>query len=200
MTENEAQQELAFIKKVMEDSRRIIAYDGKDFTFWGILVTVGMVLMYVNIVFQFHISSMVLWGSFIGTGWIFSIVRGFTHHRKQRVKTFASSVISSVWLSCGIVMTLIGFVLNPVGAIKGWAVLPLIALVLGIGYFITSVIIPTRWIRYSAFGWWIGGILIAAYPGQYMSLAFAGMMICFQIIPGIILQRQYRNQFAEAPL
>ncbi len=80
MTENEAQQELAFIKKVMEDSRRIIAYDGKDFTFWGILVTVGMVLMYVNIVFQFHISSMVLWGSFIGTGWIFSIVRGFTHH------------------------------------------------------------------------------------------------------------------------
>ncbi len=195
MTENDAQQELAFIKKVMEDSRRIIAYDGKDFTVWGILVAVGMILMYLKIVFQFQIDSMIFWGILIGTGWLFSIKRRFTHYRKRRVKTFAGAVIGSVWLSCGIVMTLIGFVLGPVGAIKGWAIMPLIALVLGIGYFITSVIIPNRWIRYSAFGWWIGGILIAAYPAPYILLVFAGMMICFQIIPGIVLQRQYRKQF-----
>jgi len=197
MTENDAQQELAFIKKVIEDSRRIIATDGKDFTVWGIIVTIGMLLMYFNIILHLYYREILIWGFLISGGWLYSIYRGFTYYRKLKIKTFAGKILSSVWVSCGIVMTMIGFIFCPLGVIRGNAIMPLIAIITGIGYFITSFIIPSRWIRYCAFGWWLGGILIAAFPGIYTLLVYAGMMICFQVVPGIIIQRQYQKQFAE---
>ncbi|HAP36082.1 MAG TPA: hypothetical protein DCQ28_09125 [Bacteroidetes bacterium] len=197
MEEIEARDELVFIKKVIEDSRRMIVYDGNDFIVWGILVAVGMIAMYVNIVFQYYLSPLLLWGILIGMGWVYSLIRGFVVHRRSHERTFAGKVISSVWLSCGIVMTLIGFALPALGVIKGWEIMPLIALVTGIAYYITSIVITEKWVRYSAYGWWIGALLIAAFPGKYIFLIYAGMMVCFQIVPGIVLQRHYKNQFVK---
>ncbi len=197
MKETEAQEELAFIKKVMEDSRRIVAHDGNEYIVWGVLVVVGMIAMYINIAFQYYFHFALIWGILIGGGWVYSLVRWFTFYRKMPIKTFAKNIIGSVWLACGIVMTLIGFALAPLGVIQGWAIMPLIGLVLGIAYFVTGKVIKEKWIGYSTFGWWIGALVIAAFPGVYMFLLFAGMMICFQIIPGIMLQKRYKKELEQ---
>ena len=197
MKENEAQEELAFIRKVMQDSRRIVAHDGNEYIVWGIIVTVGMIAMYVDLAFQYYIHFAIIWGILIGAGWLYSLFRWLTYYRKRPTNTFAAKVISSVWIACGIVMTLIGFAFPPLGVINGWAIMPLVALVTGIAYFVTSIVITEKWIRYSSYGWWLGALIIAAFPGHYTFLVYAGMMICFQIIPGIILQRQYRNQLEK---
>ena len=198
MKETDAQDELAFIKKIMQDSRRVIAFDGKEFIVWGILVTIGMAVMYVNIAFKYYIHFTIIWGILIGIGWIYSIFRWLIHYRKKTPKTFAAKVLSSVWISFGVTMTLIGFALPPLNVIAGWAIMPLVALGSGMAYFITSVVITEKWVRYSAYGWWVGGLVIAAFPGLHMFLLFAGMMICFQITPGIILQKQYKKELEQS--
>jgi hypothetical protein len=197
MNENDAQEELVFIKKIIEDSRRIIAHDGNEFIVWGIIAATGMIATYIDITFHYYFNVGIIWGVLIGIGWCYSLFRWFTFYKKMRVKTFAGKVLSAVWMSCGIVMTLIGFALPMLGVIVEWAIMPLIALVTGIAYFISSIVLPEKWIRYSAYGWWIGALGIASSPGKFNFLLYAGMLICFQIIPGIILKKKYRNQLTE---
>jgi hypothetical protein len=197
MNENDAQEDLVFIKKIIADSRKIVAHDGNEFIVWGIIAATGMIAMYINIAFQYYINFGIIWGVLIGAGWCYSIFRWATYYKKMPVRTFAGKVLSSVWVSCGIVMSLIGFALAPLGVINGWAIMPLIALVTGIAYFISSIVMTEKWILYSAYGWWIGAMVIAWFPGQFNFLLYAGMLFCFQIIPGILLQKKYRNQLTE---
>ncbi|MBI3585818.1 MAG: hypothetical protein HY088_01650 [Ignavibacteriales bacterium] len=194
MTEQEAQQELAFIKKVMSDSRRVLVYDGKEFITWGVLTVVGMLIMYFAKVFDVQVSTFWLWGILIGGGWLYSLAIGLSRHKSPNTKTFGGTILGSVWLACGIAMTLIGFVVPLSGAIKLWAIIPLISMVSGVGYFITGVIHGSTWIRNSSLGWWLGAVIMLYWPGSYMFLFFAGMMVAFQIIPGVFFYRKWKQE------
>jgi len=74
MTDLDAQQELAFIKKVMEDSRRIICNNGQSFILWGILISVGMLVTYLKIAQNWDVSLGWFWPALIAFGWIITFV------------------------------------------------------------------------------------------------------------------------------
>jgi hypothetical protein len=193
----DAQQELAFIKKIIADSRTAISDDGKGLIVWGVLVVIGMVTMYVAFQFKYNISTMLLWAALISIGWVYSIVNAVQNRTKKRFSTFGGRVLGSLWLGCGIVMTIIGFLSPTTGALKPWAIVPMISLVMGIGYLGTGVIHDDRWTRLSALGWWLGAIVMLLWPGYYMFLLFSGMMIVFQIWPGIKLYQQWKSLHAS---
>lgn len=199
MTEQEAQQELAFIKKVMDDSRRVVIHDGKEFITWGVLVVLGMLIMYFQNVFGFQLPIFWLWGIIIGGGWLYSWVHSLRRRQRGSMRTFGGRILGSVWLACGVTMTMIGFVVMPSGAIKGIAIIPLICLVIGSGYFITGVIHGSTWIRNSSIGWWVGAVIMLYWPGYYIFLLFAGMMVAFQIVPGIFFYRKWKEEIQSVP-
>jgi hypothetical protein len=193
----DAQQELAFIKKVITDSRTAISDDGKGLIVWGVLVTIGMVIMYVTFQLDYNIPKILLWAVLIGLGWVYTLVHEMQRGRKKRFSTFGGRILGSVWLGCGIVMTIIGFLSPATGAVKPWAIVPIACLVIGIGYLVTGVIHDDRWIRVASLGWWLGGITMMLWPGYYMFLLFGAMMIVFQITPGVRLYRQWKSQQAS---
>jgi len=194
----DAQQELAFIKKVIDDSRTAIGGEGKDLIVWGLLVVIGMVTMFIDSQFGFAISKLVLWAALIGIGWTYTLISEFQHRKRTRFRTFGGKILGSLWMGCGIVMTLIGFLATTTGALKSWAIVPMISLILGIGYFVTGVVHDNLWTRRSAYGWWGCAIVMLIWPGQYMFLLFAAMMIMFQILPGFKLYQQWKSQYADA--
>jgi hypothetical protein len=197
MNSIDAQQELAFIKKVIADSRTAISGDGKDLIVWGLVVVIGMVTSYVAIQFDYTISKLLLWAALIGIGWTYTLVNEFQNRKKNRFKTFGGKILGSLWMGCGIVMTLVGFLTTTTGALKSWGIIPMISLVLGIGYLVTGVVHDNRWTRLSALGWWGGAIIMFIWPGQYMFLLFSAMMIAFQIVPGMKLYQQWKSQHAS---
>ena len=68
---------------------------------------------------------------------------------------------------------------------------------LGAAYILNGVLAGKKWLSYLAIGWWGGAIIMFFYPGLQAILIMAAMMILFQIVPGIILQFEFKHEFAK---
>jgi len=126
-----------------------------------------------------------LWIIVVGIGWIYSLTVHSKGSAKTRVNTLAGKILGGIWLSCGIAMTLIGFLGMYTGALREWAISPMMSVVLGIAYFTSGIVYGNSWVKYLSLGWWAGAIIMFLFPGLHILLIFAAMMVLFQIIPGI---------------
>jgi hypothetical protein len=133
-----------------------------------------------------------LWSICFCIGWICSILIGIKQNRKARAITFGGKLMRAVWLACGGVGMVFLFIFPQFHAIKAWAIMPAIGLVLGMGHYLSSVIQKDQWFFIAGIGWWVGSIIMLVWPTMYNSIIFAAMLIFFQIIPGWHLYRQWK--------
>jgi hypothetical protein len=194
MTELDAQQELAFIKKVMTDSRKILIDDGKGTIFWGLLISFGLLITYLSVAQNWQAFLGWFWPVLITFGWIYTIFTEKRHERKRRVKTFAGKIMGAVWLAFGISATILGFVGTLSGAYDGVIICPLIAVLLGTGYLVSGLLYGKSWVSYLSIIWWGGAIVMFFMRNLETLLVMIGMMILFQVIPGIILFREFKKE------
>lgn len=194
MTKIDVQQELAFIKKVMNDSRKILIDDGKGFIFWGILVTIGLLVTYLSISGKWPVSLGWFWPALVGIGWIYTIVAEIRRERKSKTSTFAGKVLGGLWLAVGISATILGFMGSLSGAYHGVFISPLISVVLGIGYLLSGILYGKSWLSLLSIGWWLGAITMFFMQNLEVILVMIGMMIFLQIIPGIILFYEFKSE------
>jgi len=196
MTEIDAQQELAFIKKVMADSRQIMIDDGKGFIFWGILVASGLFFTYLANAERWDFSLGWFWLALISIGWIVTFIIEIRAEKKRSTKTFAGKIMGSLWIGCGVAMTILGFIGSITDAYSGIFINPIIAVVLGIGYLVSGVLQGKTWVSMLSIGWWAGAILMFYLHNLETLLIMVGMMILFQTIPGIIIYRESKKELA----
>jgi hypothetical protein len=194
MTDLDAQQELAFIKKVMTDSRKILIDDGKGTIFWGLLISFGLLITYLSVVQNWEAFLSWFWPVLIAFGWIYTIVTEIRSEKKRRVKTFAGKIMGAVWISFGISATILGFVGTVSNAYHGVIISPLIAVLLGTGYLVSGLLSGKSWVSYLSIAWWGGAIVMFFMQNLESLLVMIGMMILFQVIPGIILYREFKKE------
>ena len=198
MEQIDAKQELAFIRKVMADSRRTVVDNGMDYIVWGVIVALGMFGTYA--LDRLHATEwavggwifLALWIAVMGGGWVFSLIRYLRHRRRARVHTLAGRMLGSIWLACGIAIMLLIFVLGPLGKADPS---PAIAVVLGIGFMLSGILMDFAPLRWASVCWWAGAVALALIrPVPIKMLVFGAMMVAFQVVPGIILYRRWRNE------
>jgi hypothetical protein len=63
---------------------------------------------------------------------------------------------------------------------------------MGGAYFVTGVIVKSKWTAYLSIGWWIGGIILFTVHNINQFLIMSAMMLFFQTVPGIIFYRKYK--------
>lgn len=197
METKQAELEITLIKKIMQDSRKIIAFNGVDYIVWGILVLIGLLFTYISIVIKEQVYILWSWVILMGIGWIYSLSVHFIGSKEVRNWTLAGKLLGGIWLSSGIAMLIIGFIATFTGAIKGWGIAPTISVILGIAYFASGIIYGHPWVKYLYIGWWGGAVLMYMYPGRHTLLIFAGMMILFQIVPGILFYIKWKKELKE---
>jgi len=198
MDQQSAQQELAFVKKVIEDSRKLLIYDGKDMIVWGILVVTGMFLMYWKFQFGLAVPTYLIWVVLIGAGWIFSMWRGIKVNKIHRVTTFSGKMMKTIWIACGVCMTIVGFGFTSSGLISGWAINPMISLFMGLAYFTSATVLGMRYMYVAGFAWWIAAIVMAFWTGPHTFLIFGSLMVVFHIVPGIIFYRKWKSEYVPS--
>jgi hypothetical protein len=191
MDEKLALEELQFIKKVIEDTKHSVVYNGKDYIFWGALVIVGMMLSYFLFVFNVHFNSGYIWLVLIPLGWAYSFYNK-KRNREKSATTFSTKLIGMVWGTIGASMTIVGFLGPIVGGLNPIYISPLLSIMMGSGYFITGQILDSKWTTYLSIGWWIGGIILFRIHDINQFLAMSIMMLFFQTLPGIIVYRKYK--------
>ena len=187
----QAELELSEIKKIMEDSRRIMVDDGSGFIIWGSLVAAGLLFSYFSVLgyITWNITS-IAWFALIGTGWLITIIQVRKEKKERRAHTFAGKVAGAIWGSAGITMTIIGFVGSYSGLVRGLGISPLMACVLAAAFFVSSVIYNDKIFRYLSFGWWAGALFMFFWRSPHTLLLFALMMIFMQVLPGYIMYKK----------
>ncbi len=188
MSTHEAQSDLSIIKKIMEDSRQLNTDNGKHYLFWGILVTFALLCNYIMLLTGTTGNYIgLMWFVLMISGAIADVLIGRKESRIRKARTYAGDIIGSLWLASGIAMFMFGFLGMVTKAYNPVFICPIISTSLGISYFTSGAIQKLKWLRNIAFGWWAGAALLFIFPSVHSLLFFAIMMICFQIVPGIIL-------------
>lgn len=193
MDGNRALEDLKFIRKVIEETKREVVYNGKDYIFWGILVIVGMLAMYIPIKLRLHFNYFYVWIVLIPVGWLYSFYSK-RKNEKSFPKTYAGKLISSVWFAAGISMTLIGFVGTLSGNINPMSINSLLSVIMGIGYMVTGKILESKWLTNVSAGWWCGALILFFVRSEMQLLLMALMMLAFQTVPGIVIYQKYKKE------
>jgi hypothetical protein len=198
-------EDIDFVKKVMEESRKTLIQDGVDFLRWGILLSFGIFVSYFSDYFHWQKWHMfAFWFAIVIIGWGFTI-RSYIKVRKRKSTSFTGKIIWSTWIGCGIALTILGFV-GQLGGVLGELtgihktiyIVAVTAAIMGIGYYANGILIGSRWYIFFAICWWCGSILLFFYYRIESLLIFGLMMLCFQVIPGYIFVRQRRKDIQEA--
>ena len=65
---------------------------------------------------------------------------------------------------------------------------------MGGAYFVTGIIVKSKWFRNLSFAWWIGGVVLFYVVNVWSLLIMAFLMLAFQVIPGIIIYNRYKKE------
>lgn len=194
MDSQQAQAELNIIKTIMADSRKIAIDNGIHYIFWGLVVTAALITNYIFLLT--HVQGQyigLLWFILMTSAWIVSAFIAKREAKARRVRTFAGKILSAMWWASGITMMIFGFVGTVSGAINPIFICPVISTVLGANYYTSGVLHSQKWLRNLSYGWWAGAIGTFIFPSVHTLAIFALMMICFQTIPGIILNKKWKQ-------
>jgi len=106
MDQQSAIEEIALIKRVIEESRECTINYGENVIVWGVLISIAIFASYGAIAIACGFLGLWIWVAMIGAGWIYSIVKGF--RRRTVIENLGGKLLSYAWTSCGIAMTILG--------------------------------------------------------------------------------------------
>ncbi|HEY1772092.1 MAG TPA: hypothetical protein VGH91_02740 [Gammaproteobacteria bacterium] len=183
--------DLAYIRQVMEQTRRFTQVSGNHLIAWGLLIGAGLVCDGVaSSGTPLPLSG--IWVGLIVLGWIYSLWQGQREARRTAVAGYATRLIGQLWIACGVAMTT-AFVLGGwSGAVTGDSTPGLSALFIGIGVFMTGVLSGLNWFRNLALGWWAGAVMLFVWHGTVALWILAALFILLLSVPGLILNLQAR--------
>lgn len=194
MTEMNATNDIAFIKSIIEKSKRKIEDNGFGAVVWAFLIAVGLVSTYIGVETRYYFPYMWNWIVIIGTGWLFSFFYYWRESKKSRGSSILDKIMGALWTGFGVSLTIIGFVGPYTGAYNGLLTCPIGAALLGSAFYTTGVITETSWFKWLSIGWWLGAIYMFVFLNLEVLLILAGMMVLFQMVPGIIIYFHYKHQ------
>ena len=198
MDPKHAESELSVIKKIMEDSRNIVCNNGWHYIFWAVVVSAALIANYIMLLMKAA-------GEYVGWMWFIlmigaAITASLWERRADKrrpVKTFAGKMLGALWFAGGVAMFMFGFIGTISGAYNSIYICPIISTVLGVTFYISGEIQQLKWQKMLSVGWWAGAILLFMYPSVHTLLIFALMLIFFQAVPGIIINRKYKKEMSS---
>lgn len=189
----EPQDDLAYIRQVMEQTRRYTRLSGNHLIVWGLLVSIGLACDGYGVLSGTRLPLGEIWLALIALGWGYSFWNGRREARRAPVTGYAAHVVGRLWIACGAAMTTTFLVGGWTGAVDGAASGGLCALFIGLGVFMTGVLGGMAWFRNLAFGWWAGAIGMFVWHGTAAIWLSLALLIGLLVIPGIALNLQARR-------
>jgi hypothetical protein len=190
--------ELSVIKKIIADSRNVVADNGWHYIFWGASVTCGLIANYIMALNNVSMKYQgMLWFILMISTWITESIIERRLAKKKKESTFAGKLLGALWFAAGISMFTFGFIGTVSHAYSGVYICPVISTVLGAAYIISGAIQQVKWLQLLSIGWWGGAVYTFLFPGVQTLFIFALMMICLQVTPGVILYRKWKRNPAS---
>lgn len=196
MTQDQMQQEISIIKNVIEKTRAEAADSGLLFMFIGI----GCIAYVLIIMFMQYIRSDLVLPVMIGLSVIFGIIGFLIFNRKEKkekVKSYPKNVAHTIVVTCCLPGILTGFVF-PLTNVYPFHISPIfMAIFFGIMQFSISVVYEIRYLLWAGLASWAGACVMAYSHGWIGGLTMIIILIIGFVIPGFMLNKQYKNRREE---
>jgi hypothetical protein len=197
MTQKDITNELTIIKNMIEKTRRETIESGTLFIAIGVQwVLFGLGFYFLG---RFQLGHLIWPAMMVGLvlTLVISVILGKHQEKLVKVKSYSKVLYANVWLSVGATGILVGF-LFPWLHVYDFELVPIIIWpVLGIGFYMTGVIFELRLIQWTSLIWWIAAIAMAFMPGMARFYLTMGSMLLGYILPGFILNHQYKKRSQE---
>lgn len=187
-------EDIDFIKKIIQDSKRVVVDNGIPYIVWGLIIIVGLLSTYIEIVTSVEFNFMYLWIILITGGWAFSTIEAIKSRKRKRVVTFSGRVLGKTWFAVGISLSILGLVGVNSGAIQGQHFSPISAVLMGIAFFLSGTVTDKNWVKIVSYIWWGVSICMFFIDGLTNLLVLALLMFFFQVLPGIIIYVKYNKE------
>jgi len=194
--EDRAREDIAFIRRAIEEGGAYATARSPDMLVWGIAAAIGYLGTYGWIRGWSPVAPRPLWAACIGLPWLFSLrrlARGLVGG-EVRVRGPMAQALAMLWFGCGITLTILGIAALVSGeARNGWCN-AVVAGVMGIAFFAGAWLARLPWLRWIAIGWWLGELALFALRHRIEALPLAAaLMLLLLAGPGyVLLQRRGR--------
>jgi hypothetical protein len=197
MDQDAAREDIAFIRRSIEQGRRIAGAWSPDMLVWGIAIAIGYVGTYARVRGYWTINPNWLWLACILLPWAYSLRRlpgWFGRAPDAPAERRLASPIAMLWFACGIFLTILGLAAIFSGERNPWWINPAVAGVMGIGFFVSSFLSNVMWLRWVGIAWWAGELAALLLRDRPEGLLLAGaLMLALVALPGFVLMRGRRD-------
>ncbi|HYM30619.1 MAG TPA: hypothetical protein VEU47_04930 [Candidatus Cybelea sp.] len=189
MQDDSVRDDIAFIRRTIEEGRTSATDWGGFLIMWGLYVALAQLATYAFVRRWSPLDPNWIWNVFILLPWAYSIYL-VRRRRFARRRTLQGRTLLMLWFGLGIFLTLLGFLMSWSGDVRqGW-LMPVSEGALGVAYFTIAALCGIPWMRWVAAGWWLGMIAtFLLHDRAEVLLIGAALMLLLQVAPGIVLLR-----------
>ena len=189
MDEDAVREDIAFIRRTIEQGRRIAGAWSPDMLVWGIAIALGYFGTYARVRGYWTTDPNWLWLACILLPWAYSLrrlpARLFARAPDALAERRLTSPLTMLWFACGIFLTILGLAVIASGERNPWWINPAAAGVMGIGFFVSSFLSNVVWLRWVGVAWWAGELAAVALRQRAEGLLLAGvLMLALLALPG----------------
>jgi len=182
---------LLLIDSMINQAKNRFSENGFLYLLWGWLIlfcSIGhFVLLKLDI---FKHPDMIWLSTWLAV--IFQVVYLVKTKKKEVVKTYSENIINYVWISFGICMFVLSFIL---ARTNGWEDLYSLFLMLyGMPTFLSGVVMEFKPLKVGGIACWALAIVSTFILPVYGLLLLAAAMIAAWIVPGYLLRKKYKQQ------
>lgn len=185
--------DLAFIRRVMEGARETASDGSGHLILWGCLMAAAQTLTYLVRQGDIAVSVTLIWAVAVAIGFAGSSLLGNRNLKRAPVNSLVNRILSSVWIGCALSLSLIGFLGQGFGFLPHQVAPGIEAVVIGTSFF-ASAVLPNHAIYWLlAAVWWILGGALLVRPSPASTLVIAGGLVLFMVVPGVVLRMRRRT-------
>ena len=190
MIEDQAREDIAFIRRAIEEGGAYATARSPDMLVWGIAVAIGYLGTYGFIHGWSPVAPRSLWATCIGLPWLFSLRRlaAALGGRAVPVRRPMAQALAMLWLGCGIFLTTLGIAAMVTGETRNGWFDAVVAGVMGIAFFASAWLARLPWLRWVAIAWWLGELALFTLRHRVEVLPLAAaLMLLLLAGPGYVL-------------
>ena len=191
-TENFSPKEsLLLIDSMINQAKNRFNENGFLYLLWGWLILICSVGHFILLKLQLFKHPEVIWAS-CWLAVIFQIIYLARRKKKEAVKTYSENIIGYIWVSFGICMFVLSFIL---GKSQGWQNLySLFLMMYGTPTFLSGVVMQFKPLKIGGIFCWILAVVSTFILPVYGLLLLSAAMIAAWIVPGYLLRKKYNRQ------
>lgn len=182
--------DLAYVKQVLDRTRKSVLIDTLPLVVWGLLTVVGCALS----TWSERLNNVWLWVVLMAAGWIYAAWRTWQTLRAREVVTLVETGVYALWFSVYLAMSMVGFAGYAIGVVPADAIAFHDAVLFGLAFVVSAGLMRSWPMGMVGVGWWIGSFIIALAPEAHRLLIFGAAIIALLIVPSLVYRHRHDHE------